>query len=64
MTFWVGAVRMMAGYGHFLYHETPLLAAVTCKYAIPRYEAIFWQHGMAQVRNNAGDLHRIVIVKS
>ena len=55
---------MMAGYGHFLYHETPLLAAVTCKYAIPRYEAIFWQHGMAQVRNNAGDPHRIVIVKS
>ena len=25
----------------FLYHETPLLVAVTCKYAIPRHEAIF-----------------------
>ena len=24
MTFWVGAVRMMAGYGHFLYTVTPL----------------------------------------
>ncbi len=37
---------------------------MTCKYAIPRYGAIFWQHGMAQVRNNAGDLRRIVIVRS
>ena len=29
MTFWVGAVRMMAGYGHFLYTVDYFLYTVT-----------------------------------
>ena len=29
MTFWVGAVRMMAGYGHFLYTLDHFLYTVT-----------------------------------